>query len=97
LTDAQARYARAVAFADQVRSEWVAAGSPLTTAGGHSGRVVVPHPLALMLMSAEKDANRFLSACGRPGREGRPVGHHTAPDRRPRGRGKLKAVKAVES
>jgi hypothetical protein len=91
-TDEWARYERACALADQIRAEWVACGSPTTTLGGHGGQIVVQHPLTVLLMRAEKDAARFLAACGRPGREGRPVGHHTAPDRRPVRRSTLKAV-----
>ena len=89
---AWSRYERAVALTDQIRAEWVAAGSPLTSLGGHSGLVLKPHPLVELLQRAERDASMFLRVCRPRGREGRPVGHNTSPDRQPGRRGKLKAV-----
>jgi hypothetical protein len=57
--DAVERYERAVELAERIRAEWAKAGCPLTAMGGSTGKVVVTHPLVLLLLNVERDAQRF--------------------------------------
>ena len=85
--DSVGRYEAAVARVELVQEAWMGAGKPLTTRG--VGREF-SHPLWVMLVEAERDAERFAKALG-PARAkgGRPQATSSSPDRRP---GRLKAV-----
>jgi hypothetical protein len=76
--DAVQRYERAVELAETVRTEWAKLGCPLTTEGGATGKAVVTHPLVLLLLNVERDAQRFShevpvqNCLGRPRLRARP-------------------------
>jgi hypothetical protein len=57
--DAVERYARAVELAERIRAEWAKLGCPLTAEGDSTGKATVTHPLVLLLLNVERDAQRF--------------------------------------
>lgn len=78
------RYARAADVAAKVREEWIADGSPATTLGGVTGKLLVVHPMVKAQQEVAEVANRLwrdLIYPPRRGQVGRPRGSASAPDR----------------
>lgn len=83
--DAVERYAFAVDMVARLRAEWAAAGRPIISQGGATGRATVEHPLIGAIARAERDAASFGSKLGLEPQTkrapGRPAGASSAPDR----------------
>jgi hypothetical protein len=79
--EALERYARLVDMAAHLRDEWTKAGCPVTTTGGSTGQVLIPHPLPKMIRDAERSAATAWTALKVPRPRGRPQGAASAPDR----------------
>ena len=78
------RYARAADVAAKVREEWIADGSPATTLGGVTGKLLVVHPMVKAQQEVAEVAARLwrdLVYPPRRGQVGRPRGSASAPDR----------------
>jgi hypothetical protein len=60
--DAELAYRRARERYELLWEEWNDEGRPTTALGGSTGRVVVPHPLFLMLQQAETQMLRAAKA-----------------------------------
>lgn len=84
LVEPLCRYARAADVAAKVREEWIADGSPATTLGGVTGKLLVVHPMVKAQQDVAEVANRLwrdLIYPPRRGQIGRPRGATSAPDR----------------
>lgn len=78
------RYARAADLEARLREEWIADGSPTTTLGGVTGKLIVAHPILRSIEAAsEHAAKRWQELVYPPrrGQVGRPRGATSAPDR----------------
>lgn len=78
------RYARAADLEAKLREEWIADGSPATTLGGVTGKLIVEHPMIRSIRAASEHSAKLwqeLIYPPRRGQVGRPKGSTSAPDR----------------
>jgi len=78
------RYARAADLEAKLREEWVADGSPATTLGGVTGKLIVEHPMIRSIRAASEHSAKLWQELVYPprrGQVGRPKGATSSPDR----------------